>query len=95
MFVGVLTRLAALAFIPVVLADSEDCANDIVQALNASGLDRLANAVASLNGTSSQGQYILTELSQGNNVIFGPTDNACVSLLKACARDLSYNFSSV
>ena len=70
--------LAALAFVPVTIAQS--FAPGILQAFNASGLDQLANDTASLNGTS--GQNILTELSQGNKIIFGPSDNACVSLVK-------------
>jgi len=75
MFVGALTLLA-FAFIPVVLAQGD--LSGLLQALNASGLDQFASAVASLNSTPI-GQSVLAQLSKGNNTIFTPTDSALSS----------------
>lgn len=78
MFVGA-SALAAFAFIPIVTAGGY--LMGLLQALNTSGLDQLANTITSLNGTTVD-QYVLTQLAQGNKTIFAPTDSACVSLLK-------------
>lgn len=88
MFISALS-LVVFACIPV----TQGWASGILHALDTSGLDQFANATASLDGTPSQ--YILSELSQGNNAIFAPTDSACASLLISCARDISYHAFSV
>ncbi|KAG9311235.1 FAS1 domain-containing protein [Chiua virens] len=67
--------LAALIFIPAVLAQSNYNLTGLLQVLNASNLHQLVNATARLNSTST-GKYVLTELSQGNSTIFAPTDIA-------------------
>lgn len=73
------TLAAAFAFIPVVLAQGD--LSGLLQALNASGFDQLANFTAALNSTPI-GQSVLAQLSKGNNTIFAPTDSACVSAFK-------------
>ncbi|KAF9235087.1 hypothetical protein BU15DRAFT_89709 [Melanogaster broomeanus] len=72
MFIS-LPTLAVLTLAPVVLAQSY--LDGLVQTLSASGLTTLAGIMTSLNG-STVGQEVLTSLSQGNNTLFAPTNDA-------------------